>query len=89
MDQITVIILAKNALITAVLSAGPLLILGVAVGLLVSIFQTATSIQEQTLTFVPKILAILVALVVFGPNIMERLIKFTQSLLGNLKYFVR
>lgn len=89
MDQITVITLAKNALITAVMSAGPLLILGVTVGLLVSIFQTATSIQEQTLTFVPKILAILIALVIFGPNIIERLIRFTQSLLGNLSYFVK
>jgi flagellar biosynthetic protein FliQ len=88
MDQTTVINLAREALVTAIMVAGPLLLLGVAVGLLVSIIQTATSIQEQTLTFVPKILAVLFAIVAFGPGLLSRLITFTKSLLGHLTYFV-
>ncbi|MDD5090190.1 MAG: flagellar biosynthesis protein FliQ [Candidatus Wallbacteria bacterium] len=88
MEQTVIISLASSALKTAMIAAGPLLLLGVAVGLVVSIVQTATSIQEQTLTFVPKILAILFAVIVFGPGILTRLTDFTKELLGNLKYFV-
>ncbi|MDD2715113.1 MAG: flagellar biosynthesis protein FliQ [Candidatus Wallbacteria bacterium] len=88
MDQTVVISLARDALKISIAAAGPILILGVLVGLVVSILQTATSIQEQTLTFVPKILAILFAMVYFGPKILSDLVEFTVKLLGNLRYFV-
>lgn len=88
MDQTTVINLAREALVTAIMTAGPLLILGVLVGLMVSIIQTATSIQEQTLTFVPKILAVLFAIVAFGPSLLSRLVDFTANLFSHLNYFV-
>jgi len=88
MDQTMVINLAREALSTAITVAGPLLILGVLVGLTVSIIQTATSIQEQTLTFVPKILAVMFAIVLFGPKLLSKLIDFTTGLLSHLTYFV-
>jgi len=88
MDQTTVINLAREALVTAIMTAGPLLVLGVLVGLAVSIIQTATSIQEQTLTFVPKILAVLFAIVAFGPKLLSRLVDFATGLFSHLNYFV-
>lgn len=67
----------------------PILIMGLAVGLLVSIFQATTQIQEQTLAFVPKIIAVIVALLVFGPWMIASLVSFSQSVLGNLMQFVK
>ncbi|GLG00575.1 flagellar biosynthetic protein FliQ [Alicyclobacillus sacchari] len=66
----------------------PVLLLGLAVGLLVSIFQATTQIQEQTLAFVPKIAAVIVALLVFGPWMLQNLLDFANSILGNLMSYV-
>lgn len=63
--------------------------LGLVVGLLVSIFQATTQIQEQTLTFVPKIVAVLVAGVVFGPWMLRTLIEFSERLIANAHLYVR
>ncbi len=65
---------------TVLLIAGPLLIGSILIGLTISIFQATTQIQEQTLTFVPKIVAIFIMIVVFGPWMLNILLAFTQNL---------
>jgi len=66
------------------LIAAPLLLVGMVVGLIISIFQATTSIQEQTLSFVPKIAAILGALVLLGPWIMASMVQFTVRLFARI-----
>ncbi|NLY11484.1 MAG: flagellar biosynthesis protein FliQ [Firmicutes bacterium] len=88
MTESTIISLGKDALMTVILVAGPVLGLGMLVGLIVSIFQATTQIQEQTLTFIPKILAVLLSIVIFGPWMLRVLIDFGQRLLGNLTDYI-
>ncbi|MGB9825793.1 MAG: flagellar biosynthesis protein FliQ, partial [Desulfofundulus sp.] len=71
MSEELVISLGRDALLTTLLVVGPLLGLSLVVGLIVSIFQATTQIQDQTLAFVPKILAVLIGLVVFGPWMLQ------------------
>ncbi len=59
---------------------GPLLIVGMAVGLIIAVFQAATQIHEQTITFVPKLLAIAIMLLLTGSYILENLIEFTKNI---------
>ncbi|MEK3768800.1 flagellar biosynthesis protein FliQ [Paenibacillus sp. FSL R5-0887] len=68
--------------------SAPMLILGLVVGLIISIFQATTQIQEQTLAFVPKIVAVLLALLIFGPWIITKLVDFTSQILGNLYMYI-
>lgn len=68
---------------------GPLLLGGLAVGVLVSIFQATTQIQEQTLAFVPKIAAVIIALLIFGPWMLSIMLNFSQQILGNLNSFIQ
>ncbi|MDI3269587.1 MAG: flagellar biosynthesis protein FliQ [Bacillota bacterium] len=70
--------LARQAIVTAVLVAAPVLGLGLLVSLLVSLFQATTQINEQTLTFIPKILAMLAGLLLFGPWMLRMLVDFTE-----------
>ncbi len=70
----------RTSILQILLLSGPLLIVGVVVGLIISIFQATTSIQEQTLTFVPKIVAIFVTVMFLGPWMMASIINFTQSI---------
>ena len=72
--------ICRKAIQTILLAAAPMLIIGMVIGLLVSIFQAATQINEQTLTFVPKIVAVFVTLVIFGPWIIKLLTIFTIGL---------
>lgn len=88
MSQELVLMLAERGIWTILLVAGPLLILALAVGLLVSIFQATTQIQEQTLAFIPKIIAVLVGVVIFGPWMLTTMIEFTKNLYQNLHHFV-
>ncbi|GMA49024.1 flagellar biosynthetic protein FliQ [Alicyclobacillus contaminans] len=67
----------------------PVLGFGLAVGLLVSIFQATTQIQEQTLAFVPKIVAVIVALLIFGPWMLATMLDFSRNILGNLNSFIQ
>lgn len=83
-----VLALAERGVITILLVAGPLLILALAVGLFVSIFQATTQIQEQTLAFIPKIIAVLVGLAIFGPWMLTKIIEFTTELYHNMHHFV-
>ena len=80
MGQDTVINLATQAMTLAVEVAGPMLLAGLVIGLAVSIFQAITSIQEQTLTFIPKIIALALIIVVLGPWMLRQIVDYTQTL---------
>jgi flagellar biosynthetic protein FliQ len=73
--------ICRKAVQTILLGAAPMLIIGLIVGLIVSIFQAATQINEQTLTFVPKIVSVFVTLLIFGPWLIKLLVTFTVGLL--------
>jgi len=84
----TVLVFAERGITTILLVAGPLLILALAVGLIVSIFQATTQIQEQTLAFIPKIIAVLVGIVFFGRWMLSHMIEFTVEIYQNINQFV-
>jgi len=81
--------LASRALWVTLLVSGPILGLGLLVGVAVSIFQAVTQIQEMTLTFIPKIIAIFVAILVFGKWMILVLLNFTSNLWINLPNYVK
>lgn len=83
-----VIAVAENAVFIVLIVSGPLLLIALATGLAVSIFQATTSIQEQTLAFVPKIVAVLVALVFFGPFMISRMTDYFHDILNNLVRYI-
>lgn len=89
MTETALIALGRDALLTVLLVAGPMIGLGLLVGLVISIFQATTQIQEQTLTFVPKIVAVLVAGVIFGPWMLRNLVGFSERLLSRAHEFIR
>jgi len=80
--------LAGQALYTVLKVSAPMLGIALIVGLTVSIFQATTQIQEQTLAFVPKIIAVFLAILIFGPWILNIMIDFTSLLLGNLASYI-
>jgi len=84
MSEEFVLALGKDAVTTALVVAAPILAFSLITGLLVSVLQAVTQINEVTLTFVPKILAVFAALALFGPWSMRVLVGFTERLLGNL-----
>ncbi len=84
-----VVTLIRSGVLHVLLVSAPLLIIALIVGLVISIFQATTSIQEQTLTFVPKIAAILGALIFFGPWMIQMLTRFTVSLMNQIPMMVR
>ncbi len=88
MTQDIIIDIMRQGLMTVVLAAAPPLIMGLTVGLIVSIFQAVTSIQEATLAFVPKILAVLISLLVFGPYIMNTINSLFINLYNNIPYYI-
>ena len=69
--------------------AGPMLAFGLGAGLIIAVFQAVTSIQEMTLTFIPKILAVILALVMFGSFMLQSTLEFTGGLFMNLPNYVR
>ncbi len=80
MDTGYAIDLGRQAVMLMLLLATPLLLAALIVGLIVSVLQAATQIQELTLSFVPKIVAVLVAAIIFGPWILGRLIEFSRQM---------
>ena len=78
-----------EAIKTAMLLAAPMLLAGLAVGLMVSMFQAATSISEMTLTFIPKMLAVGVALIFFFPWMVQTMITFMENLFNNINLYIR
>ncbi|MEC2234067.1 flagellar biosynthesis protein FliQ [Bacillus subtilis] len=82
-----VISMAEKAVYVTLLISGPLLAIALLVGLIVSIFQATTQIQEQTLAFIPKIVAVILALIFFGPWMLSTILSFTTELFSNLNRF--
>jgi flagellar biosynthetic protein FliQ len=78
-----------EAIKTTMLLAAPMLLAGLTVGLLVSIFQSVTSINEMTLTFIPKMLAVACALLFFLPWMMQKMLTFTTNLFENIVIYIR
>ena len=75
--------IASQAIYTIIVVSAPLLLVSLIIGLIISIFQTVTSIQEQTLTFVPKILAVFVGMMIFGSWILTQLTEYITDLWSN------
>ncbi len=89
MSEADIIAIGKDAVKTVLLVAAPALGIGILVGLIVSIFQATTQIQEQTLTFIPKIIAVLISLIIFGPWMLRNITSFSRTLLENLHTFIK
>jgi len=85
----TAIQLGREALTMVMLVSAPMLGLGLIVGLIVSVFQATTQIQEQTLSFIPKILAIFVAILIFGPWILNMMVDYTRQIFISLPQMIR
>ena len=86
-DDVTQIM--SSGLYTIVISAAPVLLVSLAVGLIVSIFQTVTSIQEQTLTFVPKLLAIFAALIILGHWMLNNMVNYLTNLWSDFTLYIK
>ena len=84
-----VIGIGRETIEVMMILAGPVLAAGLIAGVLVSLFQTVTRIQDMTLTLVPKMLAVVASLALFGPWMLERLLGFTTSLIEGLPSYVR
>lgn len=80
--------IASQAIYTIIVVSAPLLLVSLIIGLIISIFQTVTSIQEQTLTFVPKILAVFVGMMIFGSWILTQLTEYITDLWSNFGVFL-
>ena len=80
MSMGTAIAIIREGVLETLILAGPILLVGMAVGLVIAILQATTSIQEQTLSFVPKIAAILLALILFGRFLLDSIVGYTQRL---------
>ena len=83
-----IIQIGQNALWIVLLVSAPMLGLGLAVGLLVSVFQATTSIQEATLAFIPKIIAVFVAILIFGPWMLSILVEYFTNIFVNLPLYI-
>ncbi|WP_377887351.1 flagellar biosynthesis protein FliQ [Alkalihalobacillus sp. R86527] len=83
-----VISIAEDAVYTVIIISAPLLLIALGVGLIVSVFQAMTQIQEQTLAFIPKIIAVLLTIVLFGPWMLTMLLDYTTNLYQNLNRFI-
>jgi flagellar biosynthetic protein FliQ len=86
MDAGTVIYLGREMLLLTLYLSVPVMVVGMAIGLLISIFQAMTQIQEQTLTFVPKIIGILVAILILLPWSLEQMVDYTVRLIEEMPF---
>lgn len=89
MNQNIIIDITRQTLWLIIKVSAPILLVSLVVGLVISILQTVTSIQEQTLTFVPKFLAIFLVIMLFGGWIMTEIRDFTVELMNNISYYIR
>ena len=87
-SESAVLDIARDAIYTIIITSAPLLLVSLIIGLIVSIFQTVTSIQEQTLTFVPKIIAIFLTLVLLGSWMMNTMVEYTVQLWSSFSQYV-
>lgn len=86
-DSVTAI--ARDALFLIIKTSAPILLISLVVGLIISIFQTATSIQEQTLTFVPKVISVFLGLMLFGHWILNSITDYMIELWTNFSLYIR
>ena len=84
MDEVAVLEVGREALFVILKVSGPIMLAGLLIGLVIALFQALTTIQEMTLTFVPKILLIFVAIVVFLPFMMTTVIEFANRLFDRM-----
>ena len=89
MNEMVIAALAKDALKTALYVAGPALIVSLAVGLVISIFQVVTSLQDQTIAFVPKVIAVLLTVTISFPWMLQVMLRFTTHMFTDFNGFVR
>ena len=89
MDQAFIVDFAMDSIKTTLLLSAPMLGFGLVTGLVVSIFQAVTSIQELTLTFIPKILAVFLSVLLFFPWLMQLMISFTSKVLINFPEYIQ
>ena len=88
MNQDTVVSLATQAMTLAIEVGGPMMLVGLVVGLVVSIFQAVTSIQEQSLSFIPKIIALAALIVILGPWMLDRLVNYAENLYASIPQLI-
>lgn len=88
MNNVDMLKLAQDAITTVIFTAAPMLVISLTVGLIVSVIQAVTQIQEATLAFVPKIIAVFLSLLIFGPWIIKLITEFASGLLMNLNLYV-
>jgi len=88
MDQDTVVHLAQQAMELAMKVGGPLMLVGLAIGLIVSVFQAVTQIQEHSLSFIPKIVGVAVVIVVAGPWMLGQIVSYTADLYASIPSLV-
>ena len=84
MDEVAVLEVGRDALVVILKASGPIMLSGLLIGLLIALFQALTTIQEMTLTFVPKIIVIFIAIVVFLPFMMTTVIEFANTLFDRI-----
>jgi flagellar biosynthetic protein FliQ len=84
MSPESVLTIAHQAMVVALMLAGPLLLTALAVGLVISMFQAATQINETTLTFIPKLLAIMAVLIIGGPWMLNTMLDYMRQLFTNI-----
>ena len=89
MNELVIAQIGKDALRTALLVAGPALMVSLVVGLLISVFQVVTSLQDQTIAFVPKIIAVMVVVAASFPWMMQVMISFTTRMFTDFNAVVR
>ena len=89
MSETFIIAIGKQAITTAVTVAAPVLIVSMVVGLIIGIFQAATQIQEQTLTFVPKMVAIIAVFLILGSWMLKIMIQFMQNMINSISLVVK
>ena len=89
MDIDNVTTITRTALYTIIKCSAPMLLVSLVIGLAVSIFQTVTSIQEQTLTFVPKVLGIFTAIMILGHWILNEVVVYTEELWNGFSLYIR
>ena len=86
--QDAVLDIARDTIFNIVIVSAPLLLVSLVVGLIISIFQTVTSIQEQTLTFVPKIVCVFLALILLGSWMMTEMVEFMTTLWSDFSLYI-
>lgn len=89
MDVDVVVSVFRQAVTMILLISAPMLLIGLVVGLIISVFQATTQIQEATLSFVPKIVAVLLSLIIFGPWMISSLVNFTANLYMSINTFIQ